>query len=104
MIRVHFTMPLVMIGLIGRAAFGKDAQGNQYFTNRWQDAAMLMGLMFLSILIHEFGHCFAARFMDGESDEILMWPVGGLAFAKSLPHTWIANLVFAAGGPLMDMA
>ncbi len=99
MIRVHFTMPLVMIGLIGREYVRKDA-----YVNSWHDAAMLMGLMFLSILLHEFGHCFAARFMDGESDEILMWPLGGLAFAKSLPHTWVANLVFAAGGPLMDFA
>jgi Zn-dependent protease len=99
MIRVHFTMPLLMIGLIGREWGRKDT-----IPNSWHDAAMLMGLMFLSVLIHEFGHCFAARFMDGESDEILLWPLGGLAFCKSLPNTWRAHFVFSAGGPLMDLA
>lgn len=104
MMRVHFTMPLVMIGLIGRVWLGKDPAGNTYPDNTWHDAAMLMALMFLSILMHEFGHCFAARFMDGESDEILMWPLGGLAFARSLPNTWRAHFVFALGGPAVDFA
>jgi Zn-dependent protease len=98
MVRVHITMPLVMLGLIGREYVRTGAPSNS-----WHDAALLMGLMFLSVLMHEFGHCFAARFMGGESDEILIWPLGGLAFAKSLPHTWSAHLVFAAGGPLMDL-
>ncbi|MBI1832391.1 MAG: hypothetical protein HYR84_13190 [Planctomycetes bacterium] len=99
MIRVHFTMPLVMIGLIGREFVRKDAP-----LNAWHDAAMLMGLMLLSILLHEFGHVFAARFMEGESDEIMIWPLGGLAMCKSLPNNWRAHFVFAAGGPLMDVA
>ncbi len=99
MVRVHLTMPMLMLGLIGREMVRRDVPANT-----WHDAAMLMGLMFVSILLHEFGHAFAARFMDGESDEILLWPLGGLAFAKSLPHTWRAHLVFAAGGPLMDVA
>jgi Zn-dependent protease len=102
--RVHITMPFLMLGLIGRVAFDKDSDGHQYISNTWQDASMLMALMFLSTLLHEFGHCFAARFMDGEADEILMWPLGGLAFCKSLPHNWLAHLVFAAGGPLADLA
>lgn len=99
MVRVHFTMPLLMLGLIGREFVRKDAP-----PHAWHDAAMLMGLMLLSILLHEFGHVFAARYMDGESDEIMLWPLGGLAMCKSLPHTWRAHFVFAAGGPLMDVA
>ncbi len=98
-IRVHFVLPIVMIGLIGREAFREGAPPGS-----WQDAAMLMGLMFLSVLVHEFGHCFAARFMDGEADEILMWPLGGLAMCRSLPHTPSAHFVVAAGGPLVTLA
>lgn len=97
MIRVHLVLPIVMIGLIGRVAMGKD-----YHPGTWQDAVMLMALMFVSVLLHEFGHCFAARYMDGEADEILMWPLGGLAFARSLPHTPAAHFVFALGGPLIN--
>ena len=64
---------------------------------------MLVALLFLSVLMHEFGHCFAARFMDGEADEILMWPLGGLAFVRSLPNTPLAHFVVAVGGPLVNV-
>src|SRR5687768_14584198 len=87
-----------MIGLIGREAFREGAPPGS-----WQDAAMLMGLLFLSVLLHEFGHCFAARYMDGEADEILLWPLGGLAMCRSLPHTPLAHFVVAAGGPLVTL-
>ena len=101
-IRVHLVLPLVVIGLIGRVAFGK-VDGQAYIAGSWIDATMVMALMFVSILLHEFGHCFAARFMDGEADEVLLWPLGGLAFCRSLPHTWLAHFVTAAGGPLMNL-
>jgi Zn-dependent protease len=59
-------------------------------------------MLFLIVLLHEFGHCFAARRMDGEADEILMWPLGGLAYV-TVPHTPRANLVTAAGGPAVNV-
>ena len=94
-IRVHFVLPVVMIGLIGRVAMGKD-----FPAGTWQDAAMLMVMLFFSVLIHEFGHCFAARYMEGEATDVLLWPLGGLAFCRSLPHTPAAHFVVALGGPL----
>jgi stage IV sporulation protein FB len=102
-IRVHLVLPIVFLGLVGRVAFGKDGLGKEFPANTWQDATMLLALMFVSILLHELGHCFAARFMDGEADEVLLWPLGGLAFCRSLPHTPIANFVVAAGGPLVNI-
>ena len=98
-IRVHFVLPLVVIGLVGRQYMNKDA-----VPGSWEDVLILMVLMFLSILVHEFGHCFAARYMDGEADEVLLWPLGGLAFCRSLPHTPLAHFIFALGGPLVNIA
>lgn len=40
------------------------------------------GVLFLSILFHEFSHVFAARKTGGAGDEILIWPLGGLAFVQ----------------------
>ncbi|MBI2804817.1 MAG: hypothetical protein HYX68_07520 [Planctomycetes bacterium] len=97
-IRVHLLLPFVMIGLVARVALDKD-----FPANTWQDALSLVAMMFFIILLHEFGHCFAARFMEGESDEILMWPLGGLAYARSLPPTPIAHFVYSAGGPLVNV-
>jgi hypothetical protein len=42
---------------------------------------VLMGPVLLAtILVHELGHCLAARSIGGTVDSILLWPLGGLAF------------------------
>src|SRR5258708_6517885 len=46
----------------------------------WQDRVQSMSILFVIILLHEFGHCFAARWVGGDAEEILMHPLGGLAF------------------------
>src|SRR5262249_9012373 len=102
-IRVHLIMPLVIIGLIGRIALTKEPPPNGPPAGTWLDMTMLLGLMFFSVLLHELGHCFAARHMDGEADEVLLWPLGGLAFCRSLPHSPLAHFVTAAGGPLVNL-
>jgi Zn-dependent protease len=54
------------------------------------------------VLAHEFGHCLACRWSGGDADEILMWPLGGLAYCRP-PHRWKAHLITAAGGPLINV-
>ena len=61
-----------------------------------------VALLFGSILLHELGHCVAARRVGGDADEVLLWPLGGLAFVDG-PGTWRAQLVIAAGGPLVTV-
>ena len=93
MIRIHLVLPIVMLGLVGRAWLGKSATGIEPPTGTWQDASMLVVMMFIGILIHELGHCFAARYMDGEADEVLLWPLGGLAVSlrRQLNLCWLQN-------------
>jgi stage IV sporulation protein FB len=59
-------------------------------------------MLFVIVLLHEFGHCFAARKVDGEAEEILMWPLGGLAYC-AVPHTARANLIMVLGGPMVNV-
>lgn len=66
------------------------------FTLAWE--AMLVGI----ILCHEFGHCLAARAMGGSADEILMWPLGGLAFARAPMRPW-PQFVTIVCGPLVNL-
>lgn len=56
---------------------------------------------FLLILVHELGHCFAARRVGGQAQEILLWPLGGLAMVYA-PNAWSAQLAVAAGGPIAN--
>lgn len=60
-------------------------------------------VLFGSILLHEFGHCFAARRMGGSADDILMWPLGGLASVDA-PRRPKEQFVTVICGPLVNVA
>lgn len=59
-------------------------------------------LLFAIVLLHEFGHCFGCRAVGGRADEILMWPLGGLAYCAP-PHRWTAHLVTVVAGPAVNV-
>jgi len=65
-------------------------------------AALYLGILFLSVLVHEYGHCFMARRFRLRADQILLWPFGGLAFVapgrNAREDFWIAF-----GGPLTHL-
>ena len=99
-VRVHVLYFLVVLGLILREAFRPENQ--RYVT--LLDAFLFLGpLLFLIILIHEFGHVFGGRHVGGECEEILMWPLGGLAFVDT-PREWRAHTFTALSGPLTNIA
>jgi Zn-dependent protease len=97
LIRVHLLFPLVAIGLVLRVAFQKDV-----LPFLWVEACVLMLLLFVSVLLHEFGHCFGARAVDGDANEVLLWPLGGLA-STEVPHTPRANFITTAAGPAVNL-
>src|SRR5437870_4230278 len=103
-VRIHVLFPLVALGMILRVALQKEPEppADPLPTGLWLDAAMVMGLLFFSVLLHELGHCFAARRVGGDADEILLWPLGGLA-ACDVPHQPRAHFITAAGGPAVNL-
>jgi stage IV sporulation protein FB len=66
------------------------------------DAAVSLAILFVSVLAHELGHCFAARRMGGRADQIMLWPLGGLV-SINLSHQPQEELVTAAAGPLVNL-
>jgi Zn-dependent protease len=65
-------------------------------------AAIFMAVLFTIVLIHEFGHCFGARSVGGDARDILMWPLGGLAYAHAPMRPW-PQFVTVAAGPLTNL-
>jgi Zn-dependent protease len=61
-----------------------------------------MTILFLVVLLHEFGHCFAARWTGGQADEILLTPLGGLAMTMARRRPW-PTAVTVAAGPLVNV-
>jgi stage IV sporulation protein FB len=76
----------------------------QLFQDRTDMAgtAMFLGLLFGIVLLHELGHCFGARLVGGYADHILMWPLGGLAYAHAPMRAW-PQFVTVAAGPLVNV-
>jgi len=56
-------------------------------------------VLFLTVLLHEFGHCAGAKLVGGRVDRILLWPLGGLAFCSSGGGAK-GDLLVALAGPL----
>ncbi|GIW74411.1 MAG: hypothetical protein KatS3mg103_0933 [Phycisphaerales bacterium] len=63
--------------------------------------ALVLGCLFFIVLLHEYGHCIACRLLGGQADEIVLWPLGGLAFCRP-PHHWKAELITVLGGPAVN--
>lgn len=59
-------------------------------------------LLYLSVLLHEFAHVFAARWTGGFADEIHLTPMGGIALVR--PGRGAFGLgITAAAGPLVNL-
>jgi stage IV sporulation protein FB len=93
-VRAHASLLLIVV-LVLLFGFG---HGRTPVEVRVQSMTML----FLVILLHEFGHCFAARWTGGSANEIIMTPLGGLAMAMAVRRPW-PTFVTVAGGPLVNV-
>jgi Zn-dependent protease len=58
--------------------------------------------LFLIVLIHEFGHSLACRQVGGQANQIVLWPLGGVAYV-SPPQRPGAMLWSIAAGPLVNV-
>jgi len=59
--------------------------------------------LFLIVLTHEFGHAIACRQVGGKADQIVLWPLGGVAYVNP-PQRPGATLWSIAAGPLVNVA
>jgi Zn-dependent protease len=58
-------------------------------------------ILFLSVLVHELGHCWMALRVGGYSDRIVIWPLGGLN-PPHVPHDPQLELLTALSGPVAN--
>ena len=58
--------------------------------------------LFCIILLHEFGHALACRQVGGKANQIILWPLGGVAYVSPPPRPG-ATLWSIAAGPLVNV-
>lgn len=92
-VRIH----LLFVVYIAAKLIGASLSGSAGWV------ALVMGMLFVLVLVHEYGHCFACRRVGGEADDILLWPLGGLASCQP-PKRWRAELMTTLGGPAVNAA
>ncbi len=57
--------------------------------------------LFALVLMHEFGHALACRSVGGDARQIVLWPLGGVAYVNP-PQRPGATLWSLAAGPLVN--
>jgi Zn-dependent protease len=77
------------------------ARAGQYRSPVWNVAEYLA--LFLIVTLHEFGHSLACRQVGGRADQIVLWPLGGVAYVNP-PQRPGATLWSVAAGPLVNVA
>ena len=78
------------------------SSNSHHYDSRLFDVLQYLGL-FGIVLLHEFGHALACRSVGGRAEQIVLWPLGGVAYVSPPPRPG-AVLWSIAAGPLVNVA
>jgi Zn-dependent protease/CBS domain-containing protein len=95
-VRIHITLLLLLVwlGTIFYRQGGAEAA--------WQGTIFIV-LIFLCILLHEFGHVFAARRYGVKTRDVTLWPFGGISSMERMPDKPGEELIVAVAGPAVNV-
>lgn len=74
--------------------------GDRYSSRVWNVVEYLA--LFAIVLMHEFGHALACRQVGGKAEQIVLWPLGGVAYVNP-PQRPGPTLWSIVAGPLVNL-
>ncbi len=95
-IRIHVTFLLFLAWIFGveYAAGGPQAA--------WSSLLFIV-LLFLCVLLHEFGHIFTARAFGVRTPDVILLPIGGVARLERIPEKPSEEFLIAIAGPAVNV-
>src|SRR2546423_11026056 len=95
-LRIHITFLLLIVWL----AFGYYAQGGSAAA---ASRVIFVLLLFLCVVLHEFGHAFAAKAFGINTPDITLLPIGGVARLERMPEEPVQELIIPVAGAVGDV-
>jgi Zn-dependent protease len=100
-VRLHWSWFIMALIQLGPMMLGKPAENPEEYSH-----PIWLGLQYIAlfaiVLAHEFGHALACRSVGGTARDIVLWPLGGIAFV-SPPANPGAVLWTIFAGPLVNL-
>lgn len=96
-VKIHWSFGILLLFVVYTA-----------FTNGfklWQSIGFIVYflLLFLCVVLHEYGHALTARKFGVETRDILLSPIGGVARLESIPDKPLQEFYIALAGPLVNI-
>jgi len=96
-IRVHITFLLFLAWIFGASYVTGGTEA------AWSGLIFIL-LVFLCVLLHEFGHIFTARAFGVQTPDVVLLPIGGVARLERIPEQPREEFLIAIAGPLVNVA
>jgi Zn-dependent protease len=93
---LHWTFLLVPLWVLYKQPSGAEDQLALAFT--------ALPLLFVCVVLHEFGHALAARHFGIGTHDITLYPIGGVARLKRMSDKPLEEIVISVAGPAVNVA
>jgi len=94
---IHWTFSLLLLWII----IANTQSGTPLADTGW--TLLFILLIFLCVILHEFGHALTAQKYGIQTKDIILLPIGGLARLEKLPEDPKEELKVALAGPLVNL-
>ena len=95
-VRIHLTF-LLFLAWIFAASYSEGGTASAW------SSLLFMLLLFLCVLLHEFGHIFTARAFGVPTPYVTLLPIGGVAQLERIPEEPGQEFLIAIAGPLVNV-